>query len=452
MIVSRLERVPLMLSLAFTVLGGGCTFEPSYDGTRYTCTSNGQCPPGFGCVADRCVAGVPDSGPCGTMKVAAHDFAAIDFDDFDSTSIWDYSDDSGATIETVDGQLVFEVLDAEEDLGSSFKLDRIFPRSGSELTIEVIERSPDGTSGAYMLIEDREGDHIEFYEEAGTLHTVLHTSVDELAITQIPYDPALHRFWRIHEEAGLFVFSTSPDGTDWTQQATSDGANVDGWLGAEVGLWKLATGGGLARFVVDNFNGGGSAESFCPSVALQDDFDDGVRSDNWQFRDSNDCIIEERDGRLGYLFPNTGEAECAYRSNTRYDIRASTASIEAPLIDTTNLEHCFELRFPGRQNVQFELLDGSLYGTKSLTDDSGTLFSVEFDPDAHRFWRYRGQGDTLFWELSADGRAWQVMSSQQKSGWDLSQVTIDLVGDNDDGVLVENLGQGFDNYNIVPTR
>lgn len=431
------------------LLSLACSIRADYTDTRYRCAESQLCPDGYACVRGLCLAGVVDPGPCGSMAVAGHDFTDIDFADFDSTSIWDYSVDSTASITAEAGQLIMEAPDAAEDLGSNFKLDKIFPRSRSVASIEIVERSSDGTSAAYLIIEDREGDHVEFYLEAGQLYAVLHTSADELILNQFAFEPDIHRFWRIHEQDGLFVFTTSPDGSTWTEQATSAGENVDGWLGAEFGIWKLATGGGPARLVVDHFNGGSSAESFCPSLAFQDDFDDGIQSADWQLRDSNQCTVVEQDGRLSFAFPNSGESECTYRSNTRFDLRASTISVEAPLLDVPDLEQCLKLQLSDGQDIEFELRGGALRGEKTLINDEGVLFEVPFDAVAHRYWRFRGEGDTVFWELSADGREWQIMSSQQSLDWDLSAVTIDLVGDTNNGE-VGNPGMGFDNLSITP--
>ena len=447
--LARSERIALMLACGAIIAStAACTFDTDFDNTRYACAESQVCPDGFGCVRGVCLAGVIDPGPCGTMAVAAHDFAAIDFTDFDDSTIWEYYSDTG-TMEVQGGQLVFELDDTDDDVGSGFGLDKIFPRKDSSLAIEIVERSADATSGAYLLIEDRDGDHVEFYEEDGQLYAVLHTSADELVLDQFPFDPVAHRFWRIRESDGLFAFATSPDGQQWTEHVTDTADGVDGWLGAEVGLWKWTTGGGPARLVVDNLNGGVSDQDFCPSASLQDDFEDGERDLDWQLRDSNECTASERDGRLGFGFPVSGYSECAYRSYTRFDLRSSTISIEAPLADVPDLEQCLKLRLSDYQDIEFELFGGELLGEKDLIGDSGTLFSVTFDPVAHRYWRFRGEGDLVFWELSANGHDWQVMGSQEIAGGALADVTIELSGDTDDGEI-DNQGASFDNLNIAP--
>ena len=437
------------LVATWTVLIGACTFTADFEGTRYRCEASDVCPDGYGCVRGVCLAGLSDLGSCGTMAVAAHDFLAIDFANFDDSSIWRYSVDDPATIAVEGGQLVLAVPDTAEDVGSAFKLDKLFPRAGSEIAVEIIERSPDETSGAYLLIEDRAGDHVEFYEEAGRLYAVLHTSVDELVLAELAFDPIVHRFWRIREQDGEFIFATSPDGAQWTEHARDLGTDVDGWLGAEVGLWKWGTGGGQARLVVDNLNGGVSDVDFCPSLSLQDDFDDGVKSSEWQIRDTGGCLVYESEGRVGFEFPDSGASECTYHSNTRFDLRASTISIEAPVADIADLEQCLKLRIPGGIEVEFELYEGQLRGEKDTVADDDTLFEVSFDPVAHRYWRFRGAGNTVFWEVSPDGHNWQVMASHESPDWNPGQVAIDIIGDTDTG-QVANPGMGVDNLNIVP--
>lgn len=438
----------LLLGLSIAALIGGCSFSASYDNTYYQCAVDDACPDGYGCVRGVCLAGVDSSaGTCGNMTLARQDFSVGDVSDFDDSPIWDIYGNQ-ATIATADGALVMDIPDTDEDVGSGFEVEEIFPRAGSEISVEIVERSTDNVSRAYLLIEDRNDDGVEFYERAGTLHAVLRTSPADIPLAELEFDPVDHRFWRIAERDGEFVFSTSPDGAQWTEQARTIGEAIDGWLGAKVGLWKWGTGGGPARLVVDNLNGGASEQNFCASAALQDDFDDGVRHPDWQLRVSGVCTAEERDGRLGFTFSESGSV-CRYRTYTLFDLRTSTISIEAPLVDVEGMEQCIKLYLPGGQDIQFELTQGVLVGEKSLTDDGGTVFSVEFDPDAHRFWRFRGEGDTVFWELSADGRTWQVMASQQSPTWDLGQVFIELIGHSEGGII-DNFGLGFDNLNITP--
>jgi hypothetical protein len=38
-------------------------------------------------------------------------------------------------------------------------------------------------------------------------------------ILNVAHDPAAHAFWRIREEAGITYWDTSPDGTQWKNQA-----------------------------------------------------------------------------------------------------------------------------------------------------------------------------------------------------------------------------------------
>lgn len=40
-------------------------------------------------------------------------------------------------------------------------------------------------------------------------------------VFEIPYDPVAHRWWRIRESSGTCYWDTSPDGTNWTNQASA---------------------------------------------------------------------------------------------------------------------------------------------------------------------------------------------------------------------------------------
>ena len=439
----------LVTALAF-LAGPACTFDADFSGTRYRCDQSGTCPEGSFCVNGWCRDDSVEGGVCGTLAVAQHDFErAIDLDTLDNWSIWDYHANSASYIDTRDGVLRFELPNDLVEDGAEFMSRKLFARDGSQATVELLERSYDVGSSAYFLIIDDQGDHLEFYEEQGQVHLLLHNDNEETVLAQFEFDLEAHRFWRIRVDRGVGYFETSADGVAFVEHASTPTRDIDPWIGVMVGLWKWEPTQGSAVFVVDNLNTDQTPAPFCPTSFLQDDFDDQVRSTDWELDRNGSCLGYEQDGRLVFEFPSSGSAECRYRSASRYDLRNSTIEVEAPLRDTPGLEQCLKLDLPGFQDIEFELQDGMLRGERSLDSTGEPAFIAEFDPEAHAHWRFRAEGDTVHWEVSPDRQEWRSLGSHTDPDLDISQVRVQLIGDTDVGDL-SNLGQGFDNLNVSP--
>lgn len=438
------RALPLLLTLC------ACTFTADYSGTQYRCAESDACPPGLSCVNDICRVDGVEGGECGTLSMAANDFSTdIDFDDFDWDSHWDFFETNSGYLSTRDGQLVMEIPSSDSDVGAEFSSEKIFAIAGATTTIEIVERNSQPGTGVYFVITDIEGDHVELYEEAGLLYVVYHSSTEETVLDSRPFDSETHRFWRMREQGGVVHFETSPDGSRFVEHATTELREVGAWVSVLIGIWQWNTTTDTTRFVVDNLNNDGADIPFCPISYIQDDFDDGTRSDDWELVRDGDCQGYELDGRLVFQFPDNESSECYYASRTRYDLRQSTISVEAPLRDIAGLEQCLKLKMPNGDDIEFELWDGRLAGEASIDGNTIQTFTAQFDPVAHRYWRFRGAGDTVFWEVSPDRQEWQVQGSYQAPEFDISDIHVRLIGDTNVGGM-DNQGSGFDNLNIEP--
>jgi len=83
-------------------------------------------------------------------------------------------------------------------------------------------------------------------------HTYDHAPVTEKLL---PYDPSVHRWWRIRESKGMIHYYTSPNGRAWTEQFSLP--MTPGFVGASfvdfgIGATEDVSGGGTAVF--DNLN------------------------------------------------------------------------------------------------------------------------------------------------------------------------------------------------------
>lgn len=430
--------------LAFAL--AACSFKADYADTEYRCDQSGECPSGHGCFDGVCLASPPDdvpAGECGTLAAAVQDFTDITPLD---ENLWFSWVDVPVDMTVADGQLRFSIPADADNVGAAFGTQPVYALKDSAATVEVIDLSVDDTVFVTLDLEDQDGRHLHLYHDSGSLVMELDDLASSMQVAFIDYNPVEHRFWRIHEQDGSLYWSTSADGRNYTEHASLPSDVIGPWVGSHVEIWKSAPGQVPGTVVFDNLNAGRPPASFCPSASLVDDFDDGVTSSDWYISDSGVCTVSERDGRLGFEFPEAVSGSCAYESRTVYDMSASSVTVEGPLADVLGIEHCLKIYLADGQDIEFELRDGDLRGEKSLAGVSDTVFRVPYDHAIHRFWRMRGDGGSIYWELSSDGVEWTVMASHHTPPAPLDYVMISLIGDADLG-QAQSVGAAFDNLN-----
>ena len=452
-------RTILDCALAILMTGllgsSACTFNSNYQDTEYRCDLSQECPSGFACSAGVCRSLAELEAPCGTTEMAAVDFTDFDPDDLPWLEWWWFDDgydvDGNPYMFAEDGQLVFYVPGDHYDVGVGFGSKTIFPLSGSAASIELVEMPADGTLGMLLSIMDDESRNVAWWVEPDSLYTSYDDGIGYTTLDIIPYDPAVHRWLRVSERDGEFVWETSPDNIEWTVHTTMEVPDFDPWVYVDLEVWKGASTQEGSAIVVDNLNGGTSDMNYCPAATLQDDFDDGTPAVAWDVDGDGNCQIREQDGRLGFAFPDAGSAWCSYRSETFFDLRRSGFTVEAPLEDVSGVEHEMGLYLRRWQEAEFELEDGTLRGESQIDGNRATLFEVEFDPVLHRYWRLRGDDTAMFWEVSSDNRDWQILGSHTDPPLELDLARVELAASTNDG-MVDTVGVGYDNLNIAPSE
>jgi hypothetical protein len=143
-------------------------------------------------------------------------------------------------------------------------------------------------------------------------------------VMSAPYDPSLHRFWRLREEAGEVIYEVAGEDGGFRPFAT---ATPSFWPGHAVAALvmkhsPLQVGSGFVEF--DDFNVGQPAAALCPIADLQDDFREPTLSGLW-FRDGSGCTAELIDGTLRLAAPLGGS--CRVISTHAYDLTAGRLRI-----------------------------------------------------------------------------------------------------------------------------
>jgi hypothetical protein len=124
-----------------------------------------------------------------------------------------------------------------------------------QISIEVTQAlSSDSNAMSFFDVQlDWDLMRIDFDLMQGHLLMALVDGV-QTVVADVPYDPAVHRFWRLREEAGVTHFDTS-DGASWT---THGSVTTPSWVDAGLyvdfgaGSWDAGPAPGSAHF--DNVN------------------------------------------------------------------------------------------------------------------------------------------------------------------------------------------------------
>jgi SH3-like domain-containing protein len=263
----------------------------------------------------------------------------------------------------------------------------------------------------------------------------------------LPYDPVAHAWVRIREASGSLLWETSPDGITWATRRT---AASPAWVSAtdlQVQLLAHRDSGTVNFAEFDNFN-------VAPFAQLTDDFN-SLAVDTVKWPDNyNEAgpLPSQPDGRARVPC-NNGFA--AYASAATYTLSESHAGVQVfppavggatgsvfcqllILSDVAGTQIVFEL------DVSINLLRMTLH--VDYTDEGGA--SLPYDPAEHAWLRVRETGGTLFWDTSADGRAWTVRHSDTAPAWVLANNhQVQLLAFRDNGV--DDYAE-FDNFNITP--
>jgi hypothetical protein len=140
------------------------------------------------------------------------------------TRVWNNSSTGQYTVDTVNHRLL---LNVGTTAGTYYRLGALGPydATGSSLYAEVnLPPNGAGTNGTrgIMKLDAGSNNYVQVTGFPGGLLRVDVSNTGTVTTTNlaITYDPHQHRWWRLAEVAGSFVFSTSPDGFAWTDQAT----------------------------------------------------------------------------------------------------------------------------------------------------------------------------------------------------------------------------------------
>lgn len=470
-------RLPALVWL--TVCAAACRIDVDYDATRYRC-QDGRCPIGYMCVNDVCERGEPDAaaapidaaGPPpeadaapGTPDAApvppgprcgAPSLLTDDFDDNQRAPEWDWAYQSGGSVASETGGRVVVTVVSEGGASEAGYVSRhTYDLRDGAVWLEVPQMVNLATHAyAFLSAGPDPANQLAIVQLQGTLYFGARLGGADVIMAQAPYDPALHRWWRIREAGGTVRWDTSPDGVAWTERASAPAA-------ISVSIVRLGFGAGIAsagsvfggRAEFDRFNGGGAPTGvWCKASSLVDDFDDGVRGRAWGLSwESGGCTLAEPGGRARVTPPpGPATATCAYATSARYDLADDAVTVEVPVMvnTATTTDAYLAVLVDGDNLLRTVEEAGTLYFQRYVGGTKTNLAFVAYEPALHRWWRIREQGGVVRFQTAPDGVAWTTRA-EIATPFPVDAVTVQLAAGTWEPVASPGFVE-FDRYNLPP--
>lgn len=139
--------------------------------------------------------------------------------------------------------------------------------------------------------------------------------------------------------------------------------------------------------------------------ALRDDFEDDATSPLWYRWNDTGITTSETGGEIVVDIPaGTGTGWGGYTSRYYYDLTEGVFDVS--VLEAGGRYTNLELRTPDGLAAQAIVENGELLAVVAGTADESVRASIPYDPDVHRYWRFREAGGRLHWETSSDRAAW----------------------------------------------
>jgi hypothetical protein len=445
----------LRAGLIATLAGwSACAFDADYHRTRYQC-DDGACPSGYACRRGFCEPesqGAPPSGleECGTTDLAVNDFE----DQMVGGATWRPTQSNTMSFTYVEGRLQATYKDPAVAALGGYETRQLYLLRDSAVHVEVPDYDPASKAVLTLEVDVDTSTDLTFELKDGALSSTYDLFDSRHVTRKVGYDPVAHRYWQIREAEGTIYWEVSGDGGTWEPFSTASSLPFAGLVRIRL-LANMPRDGVIEPVLFDNVNvhtlAGG--ESWCPTASLTDDFNDGLVGSAWQAVIRNNCRFFEKNGALFFDYPAEGMGDCRYESRTYYDLTGSSIAVEVPQVDETGtIRTIFRLSFPdgtvisfvhGNEQMNRLLCQSTLMGAEA------TPCTLNYDPDEHRWWRFRHDEDTarLHWETSPDGKSWISQGQYDVSDVTLPGAVVHLASDSFIETGRTDVATHFDNLN-----
>ncbi|MDI5965713.1 hypothetical protein [Streptantibioticus silvisoli] len=193
---------------------------------------------------------------------------ADDFTGAINTVLWGAITAGAATLDTVNNQVQLAIPTTSGTV-NSFGTTAVYDATSSSVAARVgVAANGNGSTKTVARVRRDANNSIAMAVEAGAFHLNLMTAGSTVTTVLPAYSPDTHRWWRIREATGTFYADTSPDGLNWTQQASAaytwDATAVT--LAFESQAAATEVSGNLSLIANVNTRRGGAANQNWPTV------------------------------------------------------------------------------------------------------------------------------------------------------------------------------------------
>jgi hypothetical protein len=157
---------------------------------------------------------------------------------------------------------------------------------------------------------------------------------------------------------------------------------------------------------------GGQSAARCGSLSLlQDDFA-GDFGDRWYpWDDPPGATIAVTGGAaVVAIAAGTSDRWAGMDSSIYYDLRGGAFDVEVAQVG--GRDTVIEVRGPNEEKAQLLVEDGTLTAAVYNVAGAGIRAEVPYVPGDQRYWRLRGDEDTLYWETSPDRAIWSRLHGE----------------------------------------
>jgi hypothetical protein len=301
----------LATTAALCALAAGCEFS-------------GQAGVDGAIVADAPTADAPPTvqGPCGSPG------AMIDrFDKPVRSAFWEQA--GNAALDQSAGVFSISPASGVYSAFAGYGSKPFVDLRAAAATTEVVQMLDPATSALAALTVRRDSSNsASVYAQSGNLYFYLIDGGIQ-SQTQVGFDPAMHRFWRLAEAGGALAWDTSPDGAAWTTQRTVAAPSWVGFVRIYLGTSNLGSSASPGTVIFDNVNANAAPAAWCKAGALADDFGDGVIGDDWAHASSTSgaCSFYEQNG-AAQTYNYGGECLARFATARWYDLTAGRVAIQ----------------------------------------------------------------------------------------------------------------------------
>ncbi len=241
-------------------------------------------------------------------------------------------------------------------------------------------------------------------------------------VPPIGYDREVERGFAISVAVALALSSCLVSIGDVDPKSSSDGGAGSGGAGGSAGSGASAGASATAGAGGSATDGGDAAESDAGndaatgcSLTYQDDFADGVAASFWEVVGAGAATVVEKGGLLVVEFPSVVDKSffAGYRLTSELDLSLCSTVVRADTVPPNDeaVAASFGVFFGPSDYAEFIKTGDRLHFQYFVNDAQTYLGNELYDPDLHRWWRFRHDGSALHWETSSDGTSWNTKSA-----------------------------------------